>query len=556
MDLRRFSTGSRGWFGRFVGIALLCTLLLGSCQLSPPQSNNPNGTSTGQATSNQSDASRIVLGTTAKPRTLDPADSYEGLSGNLLYNMGDRLYDLKPNSTELQPNLATALPTISPDGLTYKIPLRKGVRFHDGEKFDAKAMAFSLQRFIENKGSPASLLGKFVSSITATAPYELTLKLKAPFAGFTQVLTFPGLCAISPKAYAIGENKFNPKTFIGTGPYTLAEYGNDRIRLNTNPDYWGVKPKNSGFDIQIFGNSASLFNAIKTKAIDAAYQTLDPNQVAALQQSASKGDLTVIEGPGLSIHYLSVNVKSPPFDKPEIRQALAALIDRKLLADRVFLGQVSPLFSLIPKLLPTSAPVFEERYGDGNLTKARELIEKAGYSKANPLKLDFWYRSNIGHNALASLIIKAIADERMDGLVQINLEGVESSTAYSNLDKGVYPIFMLDWSPDYIDPDSYIQPFLDCSDGSATEGCKDGESFYQGSFYYSDRANKLIAEARKAIDPKKRQKIYKDLQNILVTDVPFIPLWTSNSYLFLQKNIQGGMLFPTSTIPFSLLEKT
>jgi peptide/nickel transport system substrate-binding protein len=541
MDLRRFSTGSRGWFGRMVGAVLLCTLLLGSCQISSPQGG--------------SDPHRIVLGTTTKPRTLDPADSYESISGNLLYNLGDRLYNLKPNSTDLVPQLATALPTISPDGLTYKIPLRKDVRFQDGEAFDAKAMAFSLQRFIENKGSPASLLSKFISSITATDQYELTLKLKAPFAGFTQVLTFPGLCAISPKAYSIGKDKFNPKTFVGTGPYVLAEYGTDRIRLNPNPNYWGVKPKNSGFDIQIFGNSASLFNAIKTKAIDAAFQTLDPNQVAALQQSASKGDLTVIEGPGLGIHYLSVNIKSPPFDKPEIRQALAALIDRKLLAERVFLGQVSPLFSLIPALLPSSQPVFQERYGDGNLAKAAELIQKAGYSKTKPLKLDFWYRSNIGHNALAALIIKAIADERMDGLVQINLEGVESSTAYSNLDKGVYPIFMLDWSPDYIDPDGYIQPFLDCTDGSANEGCKDGESFYQGSFYYNDRANKLIAEARKTSDPKKRQKLYKDLQTILVTDVPFIPLWASKTYLFLQKNVQGGLLFPTSTIPFSLLEK-
>lgn len=91
------------------------------------------------------ESDRIVVGTAARLRTLDPADAYELLSGALLYALGDRLYTTRPDSVEIVPQLATALPEISPDGLTYRIPLRQDVRFHDGSPFNAAAMAFSLQ---------------------------------------------------------------------------------------------------------------------------------------------------------------------------------------------------------------------------------------------------------------------------------------------------------------------------------------------------------------------------------------------------------------------------
>ncbi|MGB8699498.1 MAG: ABC transporter substrate-binding protein, partial [Thermosynechococcaceae cyanobacterium] len=170
---------------RSVSLLGICLLLTVGCGRSAP----PPGGGTG--------SDRVVIGTTAKYRTLDPADAYEVFAGNLLYNMGDRLYDYVSGSDQLQPKLASALPQVSEDGLTYTIPLRKGVKFHDGTPFDAKAMAFSLQRFIENSGQPSGLLGDPVKSIAATGDFELTITLKKPFAAFPNLLTFSGLVAVS-----------------------------------------------------------------------------------------------------------------------------------------------------------------------------------------------------------------------------------------------------------------------------------------------------------------------------------------------------------------------
>ena len=106
---------------------------------------------------------QIIVGINAPAiRSLDPADTYNIVAGNLLFNLGDRLYAYKPGTNELIPQLATALPSVSEDGLTYTIPLRQGVKFHDGTDFNAEAMAFSLKRFIQNEGAPSTLLSNII----------------------------------------------------------------------------------------------------------------------------------------------------------------------------------------------------------------------------------------------------------------------------------------------------------------------------------------------------------------------------------------------------------
>ncbi|WP_309745373.1 ABC transporter substrate-binding protein, partial [Chamaesiphon sp. OTE_20_metabat_361] len=287
-------------------LLLLGVLLTTSCS----QSSNP-------ATTASNEPGRITVGTTQKPRTLDPADAYELRSIALIRNLSDRLYTYDPGSTEIKPQLATALPTVSADGLTYKIPLRQGVLFHDGTAFNAAAMAFSLQRFIQNEGKPAFLLAERVESVTATGTYELTIKLKKPFAAFASMLAFPGTCALSPKAYKIGKDKFEANTFVGTGPYELKEYSTDRVRLVAFDRYWGAKPLNREVNVQIFNNNpANLYNSFRTGLVDVAFQSLEPDQVKSLEEGAKAGKWQSISIDGSVTSYLILNVLQQPLDNP------------------------------------------------------------------------------------------------------------------------------------------------------------------------------------------------------------------------------------------------
>ena len=498
---------------------------------------------------------RISVGTTLKPRTLDPADNYELAGLNIIYNVGESLYTYEEGTTEIKPLLATAMPEISDDGLIYTIPVRQGVTFHDGSAFNAEAMAFSLQRFIQNGGKPAFLLGDAIAKVEATQEYELQITLKQPFAAFPALLAFPGACAVSPQAYEIGANSFNPNTLVATGRYKLVSYKSDSISLNANQDYWGDKPANEGVNIQVYaGNSGNLFNSFQTKAIDVAYQSLDPQQIENLIDRA-EDKWQVIEGSGTVVNYLAINLQQKPLDIPEIRQAIASIINRALINERVLKGQAEPLYSLIPTALDSYRPTFEQLYGNANVAKAKKLLTKAGYSPAKPAVVEIWHSSGSITRAIVAETIKAYAEQELEAILQFIPKSVESASFFGNLSKGVYSTALVDWYPDFLDADNYIQPFLACGKGSADSGCKEGAAQSRGSFYYSDRANELIEQSRQEQDPLKRQEIFAEIQQLLAEDVPYIPLWQTKDYAFAQNGIQGVVINPSQNFPFWTIKR-
>ncbi|MGL5035350.1 MAG: ABC transporter substrate-binding protein, partial [Microcystaceae cyanobacterium] len=214
-------------------ILVLCLGLMVGC-----------GSSQAPNSSNSSkDEKAIAIGTILKPRTIDPADSYDLAGLMVVYNLGETLYSYKLGTTELQPQLAAAMPSLSADGLVYTIPIKEGIKFHDGTTFNAEAMAFSLNRFVKNAGEPSFLLSDTLDKAIAKDGKTLVISLKKPFAAFPALLAFPGTSAVSPQAYQeeLGEGKFKPEAFVGTGPYKLAQFSSDSLKLETFPDYWGEK---------------------------------------------------------------------------------------------------------------------------------------------------------------------------------------------------------------------------------------------------------------------------------------------------------------------------
>ena len=239
-------------------------------------------------------------------------------------------------------------------------------------------MAFSIQRFMENGGRPAFLLAEKVDLVEATGDYELTITLKKPFAAFTALLTFSGVTPVPPASYEIGAGEFKPNSFVGSGPYKLASVSPDTIKLDVNPDYWGEKPLNQGIDIQMVSNPANLYNTFLTGGLDIAYQTLDIDQIASLEKEAPTGGWQVIKAGSTVINFMTLNQKLEPFNDLNVRKAIAAMIDRNLINQRVFQGQADPLYSLIPTSFEIYQPVFQDAYGDGDFEQAKAYLAKAG----------------------------------------------------------------------------------------------------------------------------------------------------------------------------------
>lgn len=527
--------------GKFLGLFFLCSLLVISCNTRPTPQQTANNSS--------GNSDRIAVGTTMKPRTLDPADNYELAGVNINSNLGDTLYTYKLGTSELEPQLATAMPQVSQDGLTYTIPIRQGVVFHDGTPFNAAAMAFSLNRFIQNGGKPSALLSDIVDSVRASGEYEIEVKLKNSFAAFPSLLAFSGTTAVSPKAYEIGTGKFKPREFVGTGPYKLVQFTPNLVRMDVFEKYWGEKPPNQGVDFQILSSAANLYNSFRTNAVDIAYQTFDPEQVESLKQQAAKNGWQAIEEKSNTATHLILNVKQKPLDNLAVRQAIALMIDRPLLVERVYKSQAQPLYSMIPDTFDSYQPAFQTTYGDVNADKAKALLMQAGYSKENPLKLQVVYP---GYSLIREQIASTLREygaQKLDGVIQIQPQPEESATFFANQSKGVYQALLQDWYPDFGDPDNYVQPFLSCTKGSAATGCEQGASQSLGSFYYSDRMNQLIEQQRREQDPQARDKIFAQIQELAAQDTPIIPIVQNKDYAFAQKSIKGLQIDPILKLP-------
>ena len=127
--------------------------------------------------------------------------------------------------------------------------------------------------------------------------------------------------------------------------------------------------------------------------MDVAYQSLTPEQVLQLQEEADSGNGQVIENPGTAIAFMALNVQTDFVKQKPVRQAIASVMGRQLLNERILKGQGEPLYSMIPVAFDASKPVFKELYGDKDKEAAKKLLQEAGFSANNPATVEIWYSS-------------------------------------------------------------------------------------------------------------------------------------------------------------------
>ena len=205
---------------------------------------------------------------------------------------------------------------------------------------------------------------------------------------------------------------------------------------------------------------------------------------------------------------------------------------------------------MIPIAFDASKPVFKDRYGDNDKEAAKKLLQEAGFSADNPATVEIWHSSGSVNSSQVAAILKSLAERDLGGMLEFVPNSIASAAFFKNLSQGLYQSTLSSWYPDFLDADNYIYPFLDCAKGSPENGCTEGGSQSQGSFYYNEEINQLIAQQRQESDPQQRQAIFVKIQEILAEDVPYIPLWQTKEYAFAQSNINGVTINPSQTFPY------
>ena len=185
------------------------------------------------------------------------------------------------------------------------IPLKENISFHDGSIFNAQAMKFSLDRFMKI-GTLNYLLNDKIEAIEVKDEFLLRIKLKKPSSSLKSLLTSVNLTPISPNSYSNYKDKFNNKSFIGTGPYLLENFSSNQQIIKPFKNYWGKKPLNKGIDFINYSNSSTLFGAIKAKEVDVLISnSIDDMQRLTLNNMVKKKKLNSGEGEPIEIGYIT-----------------------------------------------------------------------------------------------------------------------------------------------------------------------------------------------------------------------------------------------------------
>jgi len=333
------------------------------------------------------------LAMVGEPQGLDPMVSTADLVGTIMQHVYEPLYTFDAN-WNIAPMLAESLPTVSKDGLSYTINLRKGVKFHNGRDLTADDVVASLQRWMEL--SPrGKAVGKEVASLAAKGALTVELKLKNPYAPLLAQLALPsGMAAIMAKDSIAPQLK----EFIGTGPYKFKERRPDQFTVLTRFDgYAARKEPASGYA----GKREAVLDELRFVPVPSANTRVE----GALSGQFQYADLLPVEAMGriekgapavvpimtknFGFPYIVFNTKEGVLANQGLRRAVQTAVGTGELMAAGF-GD-NRFFTVEPNFFPKGTPYYSEAgsklYNERNPQVAKEQAAKAGYTADHTVRI-------------------------------------------------------------------------------------------------------------------------------------------------------------------------
>lgn len=312
----------------------------------------------------------VNLGVALEPPNLDPTAGAAAAIDEIVYqNVLQGLTRIDRNG-EVQPSLATSW-DISEDGLVYTFHLAEGVKYHDGADFTAEDVKFSYERAM-GPDSQNAQKGLFepIESIEVVDPTTVKITLKRPSGNFPYKMGW-GDAVIVDEASA-ATNATNP---IGTGPFKFKDWAKGAsVTLEKNPDYWGEPVALDSATFKFISDPTAALAALMAGDVDAFPNWPSPE---TLPQIEADPRFTVVRGSTEGETILSTNNAKAPFDKLEVRQAIAHALDRQAIIDGAMFGSGEPIYTHYPP----SGPAFVDLSGlyPHDVEKAKALLAEAGF---------------------------------------------------------------------------------------------------------------------------------------------------------------------------------
>ncbi len=502
----------------------------------------------------------LKIGLMDEPKTLNIWLASDKWSGRVLSLMYQRLYIRDPDTLKLIPWLAEKAPVYDESNVSYTVKLRQA-KWSDGSEFTSEDVAFTGRLIKEFKVPRYRSRWKFIKRIETPDKRTVIFYLEKPMAVFTtRTLTSPIVQkkewvhvvekARNSEKPLITLQNYKIKKPVGTGPFVLKEWRQGAyLFVQKNKHFFGtgqkicgrmLGPNIDGIIFKFFGTSDAAVLALKKGTMDMFWSGIQPGYLEDLEKEP---EIRLLSNERSALYYWGFNLRKLPFSDVNLRWAVAILIDKEFIITRIVQGHAIRMDSVIPPgnkfWLCTDLP----RYGEGltreeRIKKAYEILKKAGYTwKVPPVNgagkvvKGKGIRLPNGEPMKKFTILTPPADydplRAMSGMIiqewlkEIGIPVSAKPMAFGSLIQKVkyqhdFDAFILAYGRLDIDPD-WMRKFFHSGQDKKRGGNKAG--------YHNLDFDRVADESAAAMDKEKRQNLIREMQKMILRDVPYIPLY-------------------------------
>jgi peptide/nickel transport system substrate-binding protein len=476
----------------------------------------------------------------------EPAILNNYLVGGDLAATGDMIASIQQSPLVILPDLSfgpqltDGMPkVISESPLTIEYKLKKGLTFSDGKPLTSEDARFSYDLIMDPKNKILTRTGwqdieKFETPDDLTV--RMTFKKDKPYAPWRTLLGGTET-QIWPKHVYEGEdfNKVANSKIIGSGPFKLKEWKKGQsLTLVRNENYWGKKPGLKEVVMRFIPDTNTQTASLQSAEV----QFIDPPpDIGLLDKLESYDGVEVQVKAGTIWEHIAFNVEAVPNLK--VRQAIAYGINRKQVLDKILKGQVKPLESfLVPDQKPYYTPAWADYAHDPD--RAEQLVKEA---KSEGAKTEITFSTTAG-DRLRETLQQVVQQQLKDVGITINIKNTSADTFFGQwTPEGKFEMGEWAW---LANPDPSSTSLF-----SANQVPPKGQNYYR---YKNQKVSDLLLESDKTVEVNKRADLLRKAQDLMVQDMPIIPMYQRPVYYAYADNLSGPQANPTLAGPFWNLE--
>jgi peptide/nickel transport system substrate-binding protein len=489
--------------------------------------------------------------------TLDPQATTSGEDVKVTNQMYDQLIMFEPGQTSLRQGLATDW---SLEGTTASLTLREGVMFHNGEEFTAADVVATYRRFVDpeyeyyagddyRSAYGPFTLGNWIAEVTTNGDYEVTMELNQQYAPFLRNLAMFAASILSETA--IQEKGQDLATEpVGTGPFQFVNWdtGNQRIRLEAYPDYWG---ETAQVDEVVF--SAVGSNTTRAQTLDSGgADIIDGLGAQASKIVENSSNAKLVSQQGINVGYMAFNMAGmEAFREKKVRQAISYAINTKAIVEQIYKGIAVQASQPIPSNVMGYNEDLDPYPYDPE--QAQSLLDETDFADGFSFELAT-FKNPRTYNPSPIQAAQTVKSNLADIGIEVSINRQEFNAFLDYTNQGKHDACFLGWMTDNADPDNFFYALLhpQVADSALTEGQDwvpfDAEGF--NTLNVAAWANReymtLVEEAQTTYDEGTRAEKYQQAAQIAHEEAPWVFMDHAKELRGVGNDVSGFVLAPIS----------